>query len=480
MKTLTLLGVRVPADDATAPTAAEAALRPAVDAGEGQLRRAPGLTACAVFATPGAGLVAALAVAQAAASAGEASRILAVHTGLVIDQADAVSGPAVARLRRLLAAGHPGQVLVSPAAAAGRAALPALASLQDLGERRLADLLPRERIYQLRAPDLPTGFPPLRTLDVLPNNLPPQIHPLVGRGAEVAAGLARLRDPATRVLTLTGPVGTGKTRLAIQIAAELLPEVADGAWFISLAPIQDPALVPQAIASVLDIQESQGTVLDARLREVLRDRRILLLLDNFEQVSEAAPLVAALLDAAPGLQVLVTSREPLRLPGEFPLALAPLPLPSTLGRPALAELAQNPAVQLFALRAQEADPSFLLTAGNAPTVATICARLDGIPLAIELAAARSKQLPPAALLARLGGRSRRAALPVLSGGAPHLPARQQTLRGAIGWSYQLLEPDEQALFAQLGVFASGCTLAAVAAVGGDDEVVSRQSAVVSD
>ncbi|HMA35732.1 MAG TPA: tetratricopeptide repeat protein, partial [Chloroflexia bacterium] len=458
-KTITLLA----ADRADLP------LQEAIAAQGGTVFLAAGRACYAAFATPAAALRAALAGQRAQVGPPPAWLRLAIHTGPVSEQEGTYTGPGVSRLASLLGAGHPGQILVSQAVAtAGQRGLPDGATLQDLGERRLNDLLARERIYQLQSPDLPAVFPPLQTLDQLPNNLAPQLYPLVGRESEVAAARALLRRPEVRVLTLTGPVGTGKTRLALQIAAELLPTFVQGAWYVPLATIENPSLVAPAIAGVLGIKESGSATLAVRLPEVLREQQILLILDNFERLVGAAPLVAALVAAAPGLKILVTSREVLRLAGEATFAVPPLALPDLQQLPAPAALAQLPAIALFLARAQEADPGFALTAENASAVAEICTRLDGLPLAIELAAARSKQLPPVALLARLGGMTRHASLPVLTSGAPHLPARQQTLRGAIGWSYALLAPAEQQLFARLGVFAGGCTVAAAAAIGGSE------------
>ncbi|HMA34266.1 MAG TPA: tetratricopeptide repeat protein [Chloroflexia bacterium] len=393
---------------------------------------------------------------------------MALHAGAA--GAGAGRGALQARAAALLAAGHGGQVLLSAAAAALATSLPSGVSLRDLGEYRLKDLLQREHVYQLAGPDLPGGFPPLRSLDAHPNNLSTQLYPLIGREREMAAATALLRQPEVRLLTLTGAAGAGKTRLGIQVAADLVDEFPHGGFIVSLALIDDPSLVLSAIGGTLGVKEAADYAGPAALAEYLQNRQLLLLLDNFEQVATAAWLVDALLSAAPGLKVLATSRQPLQITGEAELDVAPLALPDPDHLPPPAALEQCPAVALFIARAQDAAPGFVLTAENAPAVARICARLDGLPLAIELAAARCRQLAPAAILARLGAAPGQGALPLLTSGGMYLPARQQTLRGAIGWSYDLLEPGEQRLFARLAVFVGGATGPAISAVcqaGGD-------------
>jgi predicted ATPase len=339
-------------------------------------------------------------------------------------------------------------------------ALPAGVALRALGPHRLKDLDQPAPLYQLVVVGLPADFPPPRTLDRHAHNLPIQPTPLVGRAAEVAAVCALLRRGDVRLVTLTGPGGVGKTRLALQVGAELLDQFADGVWFVPLAPIVDPDLVAPTIVRALGLAEGEAPPRAAQLlRAYLRDKRLLLVLDNFEQLLAAAPLVAELLAAAPGLAVLATSRAPLHLSGEHDVAVPPLALPDPRHPPPPEQLAQYEAVQLFVERARAARADFAVTEATAAAVAEICARLDGLPLAIELAAARVRLLPPPALLARLGQRLR-----VLTGGPRDLPARQQTLRGAIEWSYQLLSPAEQALFRLLAVFVSGFSLEAAEAV----------------
>jgi len=386
----------------------------------------------------------------------------ALHAGAVDPDPDGdYRSPVLNRLGRLLGAGHGGQILLSQAVAQlARDRLPEETTLRDLGEHRLKDLLEPERVWQLLHPALPADFPDLATLDVRPHNLPVQLTPVIGREKEVWELTALLRRPDVRLVTLTGPGGTGKTRLALQAAAELVDDYPDGVWFVPLAAITDPALVPSAIAGVLGVRESGATPLPELLRAHLADERLLLVLDNFEQVLDAAPVVGALL-AAPGVRVLVTSRAGLRLRGEREVPVPPLALPNRRPPPTAEQLGLFGAVRLFLERAQGVRPDFAATNETAPAIAEICHRLDGLPLAIELAAARVKLLSPPAMLARLEQR-----LPLLTGGARDLPARQQTLRATIAWSYDLLEPDEQKLYRRLSVFAGGWTLEAAEAVAG--------------
>ena len=292
-----------------------------------------------------------------------------------------------------------------------------------------------------------------------PNNLPAQPTPLIGRAGAIEAALRRLRDDGARLLTLTGPAGVGKTRLALAVAEAALPRFTHGAWFIDLAPLADPALVPSAIAQALGIRPAPDQTPQESLLRALRDRRQLLVLDNFEQLLPAAPGVAELLVTCPQLTVIVTSREPLRLRWEREYPVPPLALPEAAGSSDPAALASIPAVALFVKRAQAGNPDFALDQETAPHVAQICQQLDGLPLAIELAAARLRTVPLAALRDRLAHR-----LDTLTDGPRDAPARQRTLRAAIGWSYDLLSPPDQTLFRRLGVFVGGCAPEAIAPV----------------
>jgi predicted ATPase len=365
------------------------------------------------------------------------------------------------RAQRVMSVAHGGQVLLSGASAElVRDDLPTGGALKDLGEHRLKGLVNLERLWQLIAPDLQAEFPALHSLNSIPNNLPAQTTTLVGREAELADIVKRLSSEGARLLTLTGPGGIGKTRIALQSAAELIDRFRDGVYFVDLAPLRDPVLVPEAIAQTVGLRETGNQLVFDELKDQLRQKKMLLLLDNFEQVTAAAPLVGELLRDCPLLNLLVTSREALHLRGEQVFPLPPLDLPRIdLKLLAIEQFTQFEAVRLFIERAQAVQPDFTVTNENAPAIAEICARLDGLPLAIELAAARTRLLPPKALLERLESR-----LKLLRGGARDLPARQQTLRDTIEWGYELLDAGEQRLFELLSVFSGGCTLEAVEAV----------------
>jgi predicted ATPase/class 3 adenylate cyclase/DNA-binding CsgD family transcriptional regulator len=383
-----------------------------------------------------------------------------LHTGEPQRTAEGYIGLDVHRAARIMSAGHGGQVLLSQTTGSlVEQNLPEDVHLRDLGEHRLKDLGRPVHLFQLVISDLPADFPPLHTLESSPNNLPVQPTPFLGREQEVAAIRDLLRREEVRLVTLTGPGGAGKTRLGLQVAADLSDWFASGVFFVNLAPISDPALVVPTIAKTLAIREGSGQMLLERLAEELRQQQMLLLLDNFEQVVSAAEQVAALLSACPQLKVLVTSREVLHVRAEHEFPVPPLAFPDPDHLPDLAALSHNTAVALFLQQAQAVKPDFRLTDANARAVASLCARLDGLPLAIELAAARMKLFSPQALLARLGQR-----LSVLTSVSRDVPARQQTLRNTIAWSYHLLDEEEQRLFRRLSVFVGGCTLEAIEAV----------------
>ena len=334
-------------------------------------------------------------------------------------------------------------------------------SFIDRGQVTLKGLAAPVRVIQI-APEgeLPPQLPPLQPILVThPTNLPDEPTRFIGREREIHAIAELLQQPHVRLLTLTGTGGTGKTRLSLQVGTTLLYDFRDGVFFVSLASFTDPALVPSAIAEVLGVKEEGGKDLLDSLTEHLKEKHLLLVLDNFEHLLDAASVVASLLDACRELHVLATSRIPLHLSREHEYLVPPLSVPDPTHLPTVETLSQFEAVALFIERAKAVRPRFQVTNENAPAVAEICYRLDGLPLAIELAAARVKLLPPQALLPRLSSR-----LQLLTEGARDRPTRQQTLRGAIDWSYSLLTPEEQTLFARLSVFAAGCSLEAAEAV----------------
>ncbi|MCI0695382.1 tetratricopeptide repeat protein, partial [candidate division KSB1 bacterium] len=386
---------------------------------------------------------------------------MALHTGEPVAIATSYVGMDVHRAARLCSAGHGGQILISATTRHLVADnLPADVTLRDLGEHRLKDLQNAEHIYQVAVPDLPGDFPSLKTLNGRPNNLPAHITPLVGREHEIEALNQLLRKPEVRLVTLTGPGGISKTSLSLQVAASLLDEFAHGVFFVGLAAISDPELVLPTIAQTLGLRENRSKPLLESVVEYLRDKHLLLVLDNFEQVVAAAPVVSDLIAACPHLKVLATSRIVMHLKGEreYPVEPLPAPDPREAGH-SKDSLSQYAAVELFIQRALAVKPNFEVNNDNAPAVAEICFRLEGMPLAIELAAARLKLFSPQALLARLGSR-----LELLRGGPRDMPARHQTLRQAIAWSYDLLSPDEQTFFQRLAVFAGGCSFEAAEAV----------------
>jgi predicted ATPase/class 3 adenylate cyclase len=384
---------------------------------------------------------------------------MGIHTGEAILAGDDYVGLDLHRAARICNAGHGCQVLLSETARSlVTSTLPDELELRDLGEHRLKDLSRPEHLFQLVALGLPDRFPGLRTLDTSPNNLPTELTSFIGRTDE----LARLRELmlGTRLLTLTGPGGTGKTRLALALAADLIDRFPEGVFWVPLAPISEPELVAPTIAQSLALHEASPRPVLERLADFLRDKQVLIALDNFEQVVGAAPVVGELLRITPSTRFLATSRTPLHVSGEQEYPVPPLSLPDPDARPGAEAIGQFEAVRLFIERAMAVRPDFELTDETAPTIAAICARLEGLPLA-ELAAARVKLLPPSAILSRLGSR-----LDLLSGSSRDLTERQRTLRGAIAWSHDLLDDPHRRLFARHGVFVGGGTLEAAEAVCG--------------
>jgi len=385
---------------------------------------------------------------------------MGLHTGEPQRTADGYVGLDAHLAARLMSAGHGGQVLLSQATRhLVEHHLPAGVSLRDLGEHRLKDLPQKSHLFQLVIADLPADFPPLGALDARAHNLPVQPTPLIGREREVAAVQQLLLREDVRLLTLTGPGGSGKTRMALHVAAELSDHFTDGISLVNLAPISDAELVVPTIALTLGVKESPTRSMVEQLQAFLQEKQVLLVLDNFEQVVSAACILSDLLARCSHLKLLVTSREVLHLAAEHEFAVPPLSLPDLNHLPDLVTLSHYEAVALFIARAQALMPDFQVSNASAPAVAEICTRLDGLPLAIELAAARIKLLPPPALLARLDQR-----LALLTSGGRDAPARQQSLRKTIDWSYQLLDAEEQRLFGRLSVFVGGCTLQAIEAI----------------
>ena len=368
---------------------------------------------------------------------------MALHTCEATADADDYVGLGVHRASRICDAGHGGQILLSQTTQALIAESGHLA-LRDLGEHALKSLPERQRIYQVVDPALQADFPALRTASAQRPMLAVPQTPTLGRERELREICAALREPRVRLLTLIGPGGTGKTRLAAQVAVDTTDDYRDGACLVSLANIGDPALVVAAIAQTLGVSAAAGQSLLA----FLSGKAMLIVLDNFEQVIAAAPEVAALVAGASGVKFLITSREPLRLMGEQIYPVSPLALPDGRRLPSVASLGRCASVALFVDRAKAAQPSFVLDDANVAAVAEICRRLDGLPLAIELAAARVRLLSPQAIVKRLPKR-----MTLLASGARDAPLRQQAIRNAIAWSYDLLDSAERELFAGLAVFA---------------------------
>ena len=415
-----------------------------------------------VFESAGGAVGCAMAAQQALAGhdwpGGDAVRVrMGLHSGEPTRHEGGYVGMDVHRAARIAAAAHGGQVVLSEAVRVlAEPRLPTGASVRDLGFHRLKDISAQERLYQLAGPGLQEQFPPLKSLGTR-TSLPAPATPLVGREDDLVQIRAIVAGPEVRLVTLTGPGGVGKTRLALAAAAVLSDGFAHGVFFVALAVVTNAGAMWKTLADSLDVS-GEGSAADA-VTQYLADRRALLVLDSLEQLDGAAGVVAALLAAAPGLMVLATSRRPLHLQGEQELPVPPLAVSGVVG---MKEVAACGAVRLFGQQAGLVRPGFRITGDSAASIAAICRRLDGLPLAIELAASRVKLLAPKALLARLGHSLDLAAADL------GRPSRQQTLRNTIGWSYDLLAPEVARVFRRMSVFAGGCDLDALAAVAGPD------------
>ncbi len=435
-------------------------LRDAIETSGGYVFKTVGDGFCAAFPTVPEALQAAhaaqIALANEIWETETAIRVrMALHTGAAEEQDGDYFGPPLNRVARLMGAGHGGQILLSAATQElTHDTLPASASLLDLGSHRLRDLGRPETVFQLLHPSLPADFPPLRSLDNpdLPNNLPQQVTSFVGRETQVAEVKGLLNR--TRLLTLTGSGGSGKTRLSLQVAADLLDGAGDGVWLVELAALSDPAIVPQAVANVLGIKEEPGKGLQQTLVAALNAKRLLIVLDNCEHlIAACASLAADLLRGCPNVHILASSREALNVAGEQTYRVPSLSLPDPKKTQTVESLSLFEAVRLFIERAQAVQPSFAVTNGNVPAVAQVCWRLDGIPLALELAAARVRSLPVEQINTRLDQRFR-----LLTGGSRNALPRQQTLQALIDWSYDLLTAEEKMALCRLAVFAGGWTV----------------------
>jgi predicted ATPase/class 3 adenylate cyclase len=461
-----------------------AILQEAIAAHNGHVFQIVGDAFCAAFSTAGDAVAAARAAQRALQREPWAPAPVVVRMGLHTGAAQAVQAVrevqevqrtskvrctytytgymTLTRVQRVMSAAYGGQVLLSASTTELlRGQLPADVTLRDLGEHRLKSLLNPEHLWQMVAPELRQEFPPLPTLNAIPNNLPLQLSSFIGREQEVA-DVARLLE-VTRLLTLTGAGGAGKTRLSLEVAAEALDAFKDGIWFVELAPLTDPALIAEAVAGVLGLREVEGRSLMETLQAHLRDRSLLLILDNCEHLIEGcAHFADAVLHAGREVRILASSREALGIAGERTWRVPSLPAPDPKAALPVERLEQYAAVQLFVARASFVQPDFRVTNANAPALAQVCWRLDGIPLAIELAAARAKVLSVEEIAARLDDRFR-----LLTGGGRTVLPRQQTLRATLDWSYGLLADDERVLFRRLAAFVNGWTLEAAEAVCSD-------------
>jgi predicted ATPase/class 3 adenylate cyclase len=450
----------------------DALMREAIAAHGGHVFKTIGDAFCAAFSRPEDAVAAMLDAQQALAAedftAVDGLRVrVAIHTGTADERDRDYFGAAVNRVARLLGIAYGGQVLLSGVTSElVQGSLPPEGSLRTLGEHRLKDLSRPESVHQLLAPGLQAEFPQLRSLGALPNNLPPQLKSFVGRETEIAEITALIAQH--RVVTLVGSGGIGKTRTSLQVAANLLDESSDGVWFVELAPLTNGEHIPSTIAQTMGLTLANDGNPVKNLGRALGTKHAVLLLDNCEHMVEAAAgVIAAIVRVCPRVRVLASSRQSLEIAGEATYRLPSLhaPLDADAASLSAADATRYAALELFADRARAADHRFALTDENAPVVADICRRLDGIALAIELAAARVKILSPRQLRDRLSERFR-----LLTGGNRDLLPRQQTLRALIDWSHDLLDGRERTLFRRAGIFVSGFTIEGAVAAGSDAEL----------
>ena len=442
----------------------------AITANGGYIFKKMGDAYCAAFRTAPDAVRAAIAAQQALSkedfSAVNGLRVrMALHTGYAEERDHDYFGPSVNRASRLLSIGHGGQMLVSAAASdLVQGELPAQASLRDLGAHRLKDLAHPEQVFQLVAAGLPTDFPPLRSLDSLPNNLPLQVTSFIGRDEDVAE-VKKLLEKA-RLLTLTGSGGVGKTRLALQVSAEVLERHPDGVWLVDLAGLQDSDLVVSEVASVLGVRVGADRSLSDSIIYALKPKQSLIILDNCEHlVTAAAHIAGAIIKGAPNVRLMTTSREGLGIAGETIYRVNSLAIPKTSAEVTAANASQYGSVALFVDRATAVNTRFTLNDADAKIVGDICRSLDGIPFAIELAAARVKLMSVAHLAERLKERFR-----ILTGGDRTALPRQQTMRALVDWSYNLLNERERTILNRSAVFAGGWTLEAASEICSDDQI----------
>ena len=448
----------------------DAIVRAAVERNDGQVVKMSGDGVHAAFGDPLNAVCAAVQLQEALADSVATNDVplhvrCGVHAGVAERRDMDFFGSAVNRAARIMSVAHGGQVLLSQAVALliGQR-LPEDVALRDLGSIRLRDLSSPERIFQIVHARLRRDFPTLRSLEATPNNLPQQITSFVGRERELTDVSKLLRG--ARLLTLIGPGGIGKTRLSLQVAAEAMDDYPQGVWLVELAPLADARLVAQAVASVLGVKEEAGRPVVEALVKYAKHRRVLLILDNCEHLLDAcADLAKQLLQSGPNLKIMASSREHLRVGGETIYPVPALATPDPDEKFIHTALTHYEAARLFVERAVAVQPTFEISEQNAPAIAEVCRRLDGIPLAIELAASRARALSVETIAARLGDRFR-----LLTGGDRTALPRQQTLRALIDWSYDLLAEDEKALFRRLAVCAGGWTLEAAEAIGVDGAI----------